>query len=279
MNPHAAQPSSLQAMVLTIWHHRRLIWQMTVREVVGRYKGSVMGLFWSFLTPVFMLAVYTYFFAVVFKSKWGGGGVGGDDSKTQFAIILFVGIIVHGLLAEVFNRAPTLILANANFVKKVVFPLEILSVISLAAALFHAAISILVLLTAFFVFNGYLHWTVLYLPFVLAPFIILILGFSWIIASLGVYVRDLGQTMGLVVMVLMFVSPVFYSLASVPPDIQFWAHLNPLTFIIEQARDVVIWGKLPHRKGLLLYTLIAALVAWFGFFWFQRTRKGFADVL
>jgi lipopolysaccharide transport system permease protein len=277
MNPHATQPTSPMAMVKSIWNNRRLIKQMTIREVVGRYRGSVMGLLWSFITPIFMLAVYTYFFAVVFKSRWGG--TGGDESRTQFAVILFVGVIVHGLLAEVFTRAPTLILANANYVKKVVFPLEILSVISLAAALFHAAVSVSVLLVAFVIFNGYLHWTVLYLPFILAPFALLVLGFSWMLAALGVYMRDLGQTMGILVMVLMFVSPVFYSLSAVPENIQFWAHLNPLTFIIEQAREVVIWGRIPHRKGLLIYTAVSCMVAWLGFFWFQKTRKGFADVL
>ncbi len=277
MNPHAAQPSSVKALVQSLWTNRSLIYQMANREVIGRYRGSAMGLLWSFLNPVFMLTVYTYFFAVVFKSKWGDGD--GSDSKTQFAVILFVGMIVHSLFAEVISRAPTLILGNANYVKKVVFPIEILSVISVGAALFHSAISLLVLAIAFIIFNGYIHPTVLLLPLVFLPYVIFITGVAWMLASLGVYVRDLAQTINVFVTVLMFLSPVFYSISAVPVRLQQLIYLNPLTFIIEQSREVLIWGHWPNFFGLLVYTVIACGVASFGFFWFQKTRKGFADVL
>ena len=277
MNPHAAQPSSVKAMVQSLWTNRSLIYQMANREVIGRYRGSAMGLLWSFLNPVFMLTVYTYFFAVVFKSKWGDGD--GSDSKTQFAVILFVGMIVHSLFAEVISRAPTLILGNANYVKKVVFPIEILSVISVGAALFHSAISLLVLAIAFIIFNGYIHPTVLLLPLIFLPYVIFITGVAWMLASLGVYVRDLAQTINVFVTVLMFLSPVFYSISAVPVRLQQLIYLNPLTFIIEQSREVLIWGHWPNFFGLLVYTVVACGVAIFGFFWFQKTRKGFADVL
>ncbi|MCP4936460.1 MAG: ABC transporter permease, partial [bacterium] len=157
INPHAAQPTSLVALGKSLWCNRQLIVQMIRREVVGRYKGSALGLVWSFLNPVFMLAVYTFVFSVVFKARWG---IDGGESKTQFAVVLFVGMIVHGLFSEVLNRAPGLILSNVNYVKKVVFPLDILPVIAMGAALFHTFISLIVLLTAFVIFNGYLHWTV-----------------------------------------------------------------------------------------------------------------------
>lgn len=277
MNPHAAHPSSLKALVQSLWNNRSLIYQMANREVVGRYRGSAMGLLWSFLNPVFMLTVYTFFFAVVFKSKWGDSG--GTDSKTQFAVILFVGMIVHGLFAEVISRAPTLILGNANYVKKVVFPIEILSVISVCAALFHSAISLLVLAVAFIIFNGFIHPTVLLLPLVFLPYVIFITGVAWMLASLGVYVRDLAQTINVFVTVLLFLSPVFYSISAVPAQLQTLIYLNPLTFIIEQSREVLIWGHLPNFVGLFIYTVVACSVASLGFFWFQKTRKGFADVL
>ncbi len=277
MNPHAAQPSSVKALVQSLWTNRSLILQMANREVIGRYRGSAMGLLWSFLNPVFMLMVYTYFFAVVFKSKWGDGA--GSDSKTQFAVILFVGMIVHSLFAEVISRAPSLILGNANYVKKVVFPIEILPVISVGAALFHSAISLLVLIIAFVIFNGFVHPSVLLLPLVFLPFIILITGVAWILASLGVYVRDLAQTINVFVTVLMFLSPVFYSISSVPVRLQTLIYINPLTFIIEQSREVLIWGNMPNFLGLLAYMLVACAVASLGFFWFQKTRKGFADVI
>ena len=276
INPHAAQPTSLMSLVQSLWRNRQLIVQMTKREVVGRYKGSVMGLAWSFFNPVFMLTVYTFVFSVVFKSRWG---VGGEESKTQFAVVLFVGMIVHGLFAEVLNRAPSLILSNVNYVKKVVFPLEILPVIAIGAALFHSLISLSVLLIAFVLFNGYLHWTAVLAPLVVLPLVILTLGLAWMLASLGVFLRDVSQTIGIITMVMMFFAPVFYPVTALPEEMRPWIMANPLTFIIEQAREVLIWGHLPNWIGLELYTLVATLIAWSGYAWFQKTRKGFADVL
>jgi lipopolysaccharide transport system permease protein len=276
INPHAAQPTSLVALARSLWRNRQLIAQMTKREVVGRYKGSAMGLAWSFFNPVFMLTVYTFVFSEVFKSRWG---VGGEESKTQFAVVLFVGMIVHGLFAEVLNRAPALILSNVNYVKKVVFPLETLPVIAMGAALFHSLISLGVLLAAFVLFNGYLHWTAVFTPLVLLPLIMLTLGLAWMLASLGVFLRDVGQTIGIITTVLMFLSPVFYPVTAVPERFRPFIMANPLTFIIEQAREVLIWGHLPNWVGLGIYTLAATVIAWAGYAWFQKTRKGFADVL
>ena len=277
INPHAAQPTSLVALARRLWRNRQLILQMTKREVVGRYKGSVMGLTWSFFNPVFMLVVYTFVFSEIFKSRWGGAGV--EESKTQFAVLLFVGLIVLNLFSEVLNRAPGLILSNVNYVKKVVFPIEILPVIATGAALFHSLISLGVLLAAFALFNGYLHWTVVFIPLVLLPLVILTTGLAWILASLGVFLRDVGQTIGIVTTVLMFLSPVFYPVTAVPEGFRVFMLVNPLTFIIEQAREVVVWGHLPNWMGLGAYTLAATAIAWAGYAWFQKTRKGFADVL
>lgn len=276
-NPHAAQPTSLAGLGKSLWHNRQLISQMTKREVIGRYKGSTMGLAWSFFNPVFMLVVYTFVFSEIFKSRWGG--VGGDESKTQFAVLLFVGMIVFSLFSEVLNRAPVLILSNINYVKKVVFPLEILPVIAMGAALFHSLISIGVLLAAFMLFNGFLHWTAIFAPLVFLPLVFLALGLSWMLASLGVFLRDVGQTIGIVTSVLMFLSPVFYPVSAVPERFRPFIMANPLTFIIEQAREVLIWGHTPDWPGLGAYTLAAIAVAWAGYAWFQKTRKGFADVL
>ena len=277
INPHVSQPTSAASLVRSLWRNRQLIVQMTKREVIGRYKGSFMGIAWSFFNPVFMLVVYTFVFSEIFKSRWGG--VGGDDSKTQFAVVLFVGMIVLSLFSEVLNRAPGLVLSNVNYVKKVVFPIEILPVIAMGAALFHSIISLGVLLTAFALFNGYLHWTAIFTPVVLLPLVILTLGLAWMLASLGVFLRDVGQTIGIITTVLMFLSPVFYPVAAVPERFRPFIMANPLTFIIEQAREVLIWGRSPDWSGLGIYTLAAAAVAWAGYAWFQKTRRGFADVL
>lgn len=277
VNPHAAQPTSLQALGKSLWRNRQLIVQMTKREVVGRYKGSAFGLAWSFFNPVLMLVVYTFVFSEIFKSRWGG--VGGDDSKTQFAVVLFVGLLVLNLFNEVLSRAPGLIVGNINYVKKVVFPIEILPVIAIGAALFHGLVSLGVLLVAFFVFNGYLQWTVFFIPLVLFPLIVLSMGLAWMLASLGVFLRDVGQTIGIISTVLMFLSPVFFPVDALPAQFRPYMMANPLTFIIEQAREVLIWGHLPDWLGLGAYTLAATAIAWAGYAWFQKTRKGFADVL
>lgn len=276
MNPHLPQPISLSSLLASQFRNRQLIIEMTKREVLGRYKGSVMGLLWSFLNPLFMLAVYTFVFSIVFKARWG---LGEDENKIQFAIVLFIGMIVHGLFAEVLNRAPNLILSNVNYVKKVIFPLDILPVITMGAALFHCLISLLVLIVTFVVFNGYLYWTAIFLPLIFLPLIILTLGFAWILASLGVYLRDVGQTIGILMSITMFCSPVFYSVNSIPESFRPWLMLNPITFIIEQARQVFIFGHLPNWSGLSIYTVVAVFIAWIGYAWFQKTRKGFANVL
>lgn len=277
INPHAAQPTSPASLAASLWRNRQLLAQMIRREVVGRYKGSALGLAWSFFNPVFMLVVYTFVFSEIFRSRWSG--LGGDDSKTQFALVLFVGMIVLGLFSEVVNRAPGLILANANYVKKVVFPLEVLPLVNLGAALFHSLISLIVLLAAYALFNGGLHATAVLVPLVLLPLLILTLGLAWMLASLGVFLRDVGQFVAIITTVLTFLSPVFYPVTAVPERFRPFIMLNPLTFIIEQARDVLVWGRLPDWPGLGLYTAAALLCAWGGYAWFQKTRKGFADVL
>lgn len=274
INPHSAHTVSLIGLGRSLWRNRDLIAQMTKREVIGRYKGSVMGMAWSLFNPLFMLSVYTFVFSEIFKSRWEGG-----DSTTQFAIVLFVGMVVLNLFNEVVNRAPGLILSNVNYVKKVVFPLEILPVVSTGAALFHCSISLCVLLVAFSAFNGYLYWTAIFIPLILTPLVMVILGIAWILASLGVFLRDVGQTVAIFTTMLTFLSPVFYPVTAVPEKFRPWLMANPLTFIIDQAREVLIWGRVPDVQGLSLYGLLAILVAWSGYFCFQKTRKGFADVL
>jgi len=276
MNPHATQPTSLTALVRGLWRNRELILLMTRREVIGRYKGSVLGLAWSFFNPIFMLAVYTFVFSVIFKMRWGLGAKG---STFEFALILFVGLIVAGYFSEVLNRAPSVILSNANYVKRVIFPLEILPVVTIFSVLFHSLVSVGVLLTALLFFNGYLQWTVIFVPIVFLPLIILSLGFAWILASLGTFLRDVNQTIAIVTTIMMYLAPTFYPLTAVPDKYRTFILANPLTFIMEQCREVLIRGHIPNWTGLGIYTLIAVVVAWVGYAWFQKTRKGFADVL
>ncbi|SDZ78425.1 lipopolysaccharide transport system permease protein [Thiothrix caldifontis] len=276
MNPHSSPSIEFSRLFQSFWHHRQLIKDMAKREVIGRYRGSVLGMAWSFFNPVFMLVVYTFVFGVVFKARWG---VDSDNGQGSFAVILFAGMIVHGLFAECINRAPSLVLANVSYVKKVVFPLEILPWVSVIAALFHTTISIVVLLVAKLALMHSLSWSILLLPIIWLPFLVGIMGISWFLSSTGVYLRDVSQMTGLITTVLLFMSPVFYPLSALPEMYRPWLLLNPLTFIIEQTRQVLVWGNAPDWGGLAIYSVLAGLVGWLGFVWFQKTRKGFADVI
>jgi len=262
-------------VIKTIWRYRHLIWQMTKRDVVGRYRGSVMGIAWSFLIPILMLAIYVFVFSFVFKTRWGGE----SGSKLEFGLFVYAGLIVHSLFAECVSKAPLLIIGNPNFVKKVLFPIEILPLVTMSSVFIHSALNVTVLLIARLLIHGSLEWTALFLPIVLLPLIIFTLGASWFLASLGTYVRDVTQLVGLVMTVLLFMSPIFYPASVLPEEIRFFLFLNPLTFMIEQTRDVVLVGNTPAWGRLGIYSLISMGVGWLGFLWFQKTRKGFGDVI
>ena len=243
--------------------------------MVGRYRGSILGLLWSFFNPILMLTIYTFVFSVVFKARWGVGG----ESKFEFALILFAGLIVFNLFAECISRAPSLIIGNVNYVKKVVFPLEILPLVTMGAALFHGAISLGVLLVFYGLVSVGLPWTIVFAPMVIAPLLLATLGFCWFLASFGVYVRDTAQAIGMLTTIIMFVTPIFFPLSALPEKYRVVIYLNPLTFIVEQMRNVLIWGKPPFWPGWCVAMLAGILVAWLGLVWFQKTRRGFADVL
>lgn len=275
MNPHASFSISPWTLIRTLSANKSLAYNMAKREVMGRYKGSAMGLFWSFVNPVLMLAVYTFVFSVVFNARWSGG-VG---SKTEFALVLFAGLLVFNFFSECINRAPMLIISNVNYVKKVIFPLEILPVVVLGAAAFHLCVSLLVWLIFYVMFFGLPPVSILMLPLALLPLVFLTIGLSWLLASLGTYIRDIGQVIGMVTMVLMFMSPIFYPVAALPQEYHSYMQLSPLTFVIEQARDVMIWAKPVNWARWSVWMAISLVISWLGFAWFQKTRKGFADVL
>lgn len=237
----------------------------------------MLGVVWSFITPILMLAIYTFIFSVVFKVRLEQPD--GQDNKFQFAILLFTGLIVFNLFSDCISRAPGLIHANVNYVKRIIFPLEILPWISLGAALFHAGISFLVLFAALLAMGQTISWTILLLPIVILPLLLLIMGLSWLLSSIGVFIRDIGQLIGLALTMLLFLSPIFYSTTALPESIRSYLFLNPLTFIIEQTRAVILNHQMPDWHGLLIYYMVAILVAWIGQAWFNKTRQGFADVV
>ncbi len=260
----------------SLWTHRGLIGDLVQRDVVGRYRGSVLGLFWSFAQPMFMLMVYTFVFSVVFNARWGDSQT---DSRADFAMVLFAGLIVFTFFAECINRAPLLMISNTNYVKRVVFPLEALTWISLGAALFHALVSFAVWLIFFVLLYGVPHWTVLLLPVVLLPIILMIAGTSWFLAALGVYLKDTAQLTPVITTVMMFLSPIFYPVEKVPVSLRPLLMINPLAPGLEHIRSILWKGQVPALDAWGLYALACGLMAWGGFAFFQKMRRGFADVL
>jgi lipopolysaccharide transport system permease protein len=263
-------------MILNLWRHRELIWQFTLREIQGRYKGSFMGLFWSFINPLVLLLTYTFVFGIIFKSRWRGTRV---DNMGDFALVLFCGLTIFNIFSECATRAPSLILAVPNYVKKVVFPLEILAISALGGALFHSGISLIIIIGGSLLFKGSLPWTLILLPLVLIPLIFLCLGITWFLAGLGVYVRDINYSVTLIVQVLFFVTPIFYPIEIIPPAYQRIVLLNPLTPIVHEARNVMIWGNAPEWQLLGWITLLGLLAMILGYTWFMKARRGFADVI
>jgi len=262
-------------MFESFWRHRELIVRLARRDLEVKYRGSLLGFVWLFLSPLLMLAVYAFVFSVVFQPRWEGGGGRGD-----FVLNFFMGLVIFNLFAECINRAPSLLLENVAYVKKVVFPLEILSWVALVSAVFNMAVGFFLWLGFYLIFR--LHGpalTILFLPVVLIPFFFLIAGLEWALSSLGVFIRDFRHVVSFLTAALMFLSPIFYPLSALPRSLQRFLFLNPITYVIEQARRVALLGLSPDWGGFLIYTVISCAVAQLSFWWFSRTRKGFADVL
>ncbi len=263
-------------LVRGLWAQRELIWQFARREVVLRYRGSMLGLAWSVAQPLLMLCVYTFVFAIVFQSRWGQSG---DAGTATFGLTLFTGLMLFHIFSNCVSRAPRLILDNRNYVKKVVFPLEILPVASLGAALFYAGISFIVLIVGKLLIDPTWHWTALLYPLALVPLLPMTLGLMWLLASLGVYLRDTTHLVAVVVQVLMYMTPIFYPIDRVPESLRPILYLNPMTGIVETARRTLLWGQTPDWTMLTIEIVIALVIMQLGYAWFMKTRRGFADVL
>jgi len=231
---------------------------------------------WSLFNPLLMLAIYTFVFSVAFKARWGGNG---DESKVSFAIVLFAGIIVHSFLAECLNRASNLITSHPNYVKKVVFPLEILPWMALFSAFLHFLVSFGVLVIFCLLAGVTIKIGALLIPLALFPLVLMILGLSWILASLGVYLRDLSQVMGMIVTVLMFISPIFYPIDALPAAYRALLAWNPITLPVIQLRNLMLWGKPFEWDTWTISLIIGAALCQVGYWWFQKSRRGFADVV
>lgn len=255
--------------------HRRLIGALAGREIVARYRGSAIGMGWSLAQPLAMLAIYTFAFGVVYGAKWPGGA----GTQAEFALAVFVGLLAIGLFGDCVVRAPALVVGNPNYVKRVVFPLESLAWVALAAAAFQCGIGLVAWCVVHAVLIGPPPATALLAPVLLAPVALTGLGVAWALAALAVYVRDVAHIVPLAMAALTFASPVFFPLAAVPQPYRAVAELNPVAAPVEMAREALMSGKAPALLAVLWAFAVAIVVAWFGFALFQRLRRGFADAL
>lgn len=267
-------------VVRTLWRDRTLVGRLVWREIEARYRGSLFGLAWSFVTPVFMVAVYTFVFSVVFGMRWRSAAESQAASDSaSFGIVLFAGLLVFQFFSECLNRAPGLMLENPTYIKKIVFPLDTLAWVALGGAFFNLGTGVLVLLAAHLLLVGVPPWTALLLPLVVAPLGLLTVGMVWAVSAVGVYLRDLRQIVGLATTMLMFLCPIFYPLDMVPEAYRPFIHLNPLTYPVTEARGLLLDGRLPDPAALGLYTLFSFAVAWLGLVFFRKVKRGFIDVL
>jgi lipopolysaccharide transport system permease protein len=254
--------------------HRSLALELARRDAFGRYRGASLGVVWSILTPFLMLGVYSLAFGEILRARWPG-----VESSADFALILFVGLILHGFLAECLTRAPTLVTANSNYVKRIIFPLEVLPWPMVLSGLFHVSMNFGVLALATYLLKGSVPWTfVLVIP-VLIPLVLIALGCGWLLGALGVYLRDISQVTGPVATALLFLSSAIVPVQALPERFQWVFRLNPLTPVIDQAREATLFGQVPDGAALLLHTLPALAWALASYAVFRRLRYGFSDVL
>lgn len=271
----AKQSFSYLANLFVPWQHRGLIFSLIQREISSRYRSSLMGLAWLVFNPLFTLFVYTTVFTKIFAARWPGSG----ESPMEFALLVFVGMTVFGFFSECVIRAPALVVSNGNYVKKIIFPLEILSWVNVGSAGFHMMVSFSVWIVFYGLMVGVPPLSCLLYPIVLLPMFLYTLGFSWILSALGVYFRDTGHIMGALMLPLMFLTPVFYPVSALPPELHQLMRLNPLAQVVEDARLVLFWGGRPDFIEWSTSIALSGAFAVLGLWFFQRSREGFADVL
>lgn len=262
-------------MIKTIIKNRYLLGQLTKKDIELKYKDSVLGMLWSVIVPILMIVIYTFVFSVVFKPQW----ISETGNKFEFSLIMYCGLVSFNMLSDVMGRSSGLIAANVNYVKKVIFPLELLPVMVTLTALFNSCISLVVLVLAKLILTQSISPT---LPLVIVtyiPLIIFTVGVSLILSAVSVYLKDIASVISVIITVLMYISPVFFSLESVPEKYRIICQINPMTYIIENFRNVVLYGLLPDWRYLLISLISAIVMAWLGSSIFRRAKEGFADVL
>lgn len=282
------QPKSIKARLLpllnpieisrSLYRNRELIWNLTKREINSTYRGSFLGALWTIIVPIMMMLLYTLVFSVILQAKWDIG-TSPTTPKSEYALILYAGLTAFNVFGTVINRAPGLVLAVPNYVKKVVFPLEILPIVILGSSLFTCLINVVLILIGSLLVYHRISLTIWLMPLLLLPLIFLSLGLGWFLSSLGVFIRDISQATSIFVQILFFITPIVYPANLVPSNLGFFLTLNPLAMIIDGFRRSLLWGEMFDWKTWGIVTLISIIIAILGSAWFSVTKRGFADVI
>ncbi|MDX2225045.1 MAG: ABC transporter permease [Rhodospirillaceae bacterium] len=259
--------------VIVRW--RTALWQFLLRAIARRYRASAFGLVWMMIVPLATLAIYTFVFGVVLQSRWDNPG----SAEIPFSLNLFAGLLVFWIMADGLAQAMGAVVAHTNLVKRALFPLEIMPVVTIVDSAFHGLINTVILLAAVLALGGQVPPTAALFPLVMIPFLVLLVGLAWIVAALGVFFRDLGQVIGLLMTGALFMSPVFYAVDRLSPGLQTAISFNPVSLIVVQARHVLLEGRMPDWTALALYLAVAWAVMALGLAFFRRARATFADVL
>lgn len=252
-----------------------LIKTLAYRDISSRYKGSMLGILWSLLNPLFMLLVYTFIFGVIFKARWDIE----SNSHTDFSIILFSGLIIFYIFSDSISRSSTLILDNANYVKKVLFPLEVLPFIILGNTLFQFLLNFIILMIAYTIFVDIPHIEIILFPIILLPYCIFLVALIWVISAIGVYFRDISQIVNILIMSSMFLTPIFYKVSMIPESFRSYIFVNPITTPVEMFRNLFLYGQLPNLTSYFIFFTLSFIFAKFSLQFFCKLKKGFADVI
>ena len=247
------------------------------RDIKGRYKGSIFGMTWTMINPLMMLSIYTLIFSQVFNARWGSSI--DTNNTTQFSLNLFCGLIVFNIFSECATRATTIITSNPNYIKKVVFPIHILGAVVTGSALIHGLISTIIIIIALVIAKGYVGATVLFLPIVMLPFMLGCLGMTWILSTIGVFMKDITQIMNALVSMMMFISPIFYPTSALPEKIRWLTLVNPLSYSIETIREVIIEERIPSAGNWMIQIAVGMFAAQLGFVVLEKARKYVGDYI
>ena len=252
-----------------------LILIFLIRDISSRFKGSYLGIFWMIATPLFMLAIFTFIFGEIFKIKW----LDIPESKNYFAIILFSGLMIYNFFAESLSKSSTLFVSNVNYIKKILFPLEILPVISVLSCAVQLAVTFLVWLIFYFIVVGIPDLSILLFPIILLPFFFILTGLTFLFSTLGVFFRDTSSIINVLITMLLFLSPIFYPISIIPEEYQIYIYINPVAYQIEITRDILLWNTLPNLNYFGMYLVLSFLFFSLTISYFRKYKDRFIDVI